>query len=97
MHTSAPITLNTPIPRHDQAITTLTLRKPTAGELRGCSLMDLVQLEVSVLVKVLPRITEPAITEQEAARLDPADLLVLGTETVSFLLPKQVLPEASLP
>lgn len=95
METSAPITLNTPIKRKDQEITTLTLRKPMSGELRGCSLMDLTQMEVGALVKVLPRITDPSITDQEAARLDPADLLALGVETVSFLLPKQALQEAS--
>lgn len=95
MQTSATITLNTPIKRKDQEITALTLRKPMSGELRGCSLMDLTQMEVGALVKVLPRITDPSITDQEAARLDPADLLVLGVETVSFLLPKQALQEAS--
>lgn len=95
MQTSATITLNTPIKRKDQEITVLTLRKPMSGELRGCSLMDLTQMEVGALVKVLPRITDPSITDQEAARLDPADLLALGVETVSFLLPKPALQEAS--
>lgn len=95
MQNSATITLNTPIKRKDQEITALTLRKPMSGELRGCSLMDLTQMEVGALVKVLPRITDPSITDQEAARLDPADLLALGVETVSFLLPKQALQEAS--
>ena len=91
------ITLDTPIKRGDTEITSIELRKPSAGELRGCSLTDLLQMDVGALIKVLPRISIPAITEQEASKLDPADLLQLGSEVANFLLPKAAKPDASQP
>lgn len=91
---SQPITLETPINRAGGDISQLTLLKPGAGQLRGCSLASLLQWDVDTLIKVLPRITQPGITEAEAARLDPADLTTLAAEISSFLLPKPAQPEA---
>lgn len=90
------ITLDTPIKRNEDEITEITLRKPAAGELRGCSLTDLLQMDVAALQRVLPRISTPTLTEQEVSKMDPADLLKLGTEVTLFLLPKDMKPEASL-
>ncbi|GGY03713.1 phage tail assembly protein [Paludibacterium paludis] len=92
-----PITLDEPITRGDQKISAVTLRKPGAGELRGVSLIDLMQMDVASLIKVVPRISTPTLTEQEVSRLDPADLVQLGTEVSGFLLPKRVKSEVSLP
>lgn len=88
--TTNAITLDTPIKRGDDTITTVSVRKPAAGELRGVSLTELLQMEVTALTKVLPRITTPSLTEQEVGRMDPADLLQLGTEVASFLLPNRM-------
>ena len=55
------ITLETPIPRGDDPITSITLRKPAAGELRGVALSDLLRLDVAALITVLPRISTPAL------------------------------------
>lgn len=82
------ITLDTPIVRGELTIEQLQLRKPGSGELRGLSLVDLGQLKVDALHAVLPRITMPPITKQEAMNLDPADLLACGAEIGSFLLQK---------
>lgn len=84
------ITLDTPIKRGDDTITTVSVRKPAAGELRGVSLTELLQMEVTALTKVLPRITTPTLTEQEVGRMDPADMLQLGTEVSGFLLPNRM-------
>ncbi len=82
------ITLEVPIQRGQQTITEITLRKPSAGELRGLSLVNLLQMEVTALTTVLPRITTPAITSEDINRLDLADLMQLGSEVASFLVPK---------
>ncbi|MDO8591497.1 MAG: phage tail assembly protein [bacterium] len=82
------VTLDTPIKRGEQIIEKITLRKPTSGELRGTSLADLCNLDVDALQKVLPRIASPMLTEQDVARLDPADLVQLGGKFASFFLPK---------
>ena len=82
------ITLEVPIQRGEQTVTDITLRKPSAGELRGLSLVNLIQMEVTALTTVLPRITTPALTSEEINRLDLADLMQLGSEVAGFLVPK---------
>lgn len=91
------VTLDTPIKRGDQTITTVTLRKPSAGELRGTSLSALVNLDVDALQKVLPRISSPTLTEQDVARLDPADLVQLGGTFAGFLMQKGMLASMESP
>lgn len=90
-------TLDTPLPRGDKQITEITLRKPAAGELRGTSLNALVNLDIDALQKVLPRITTPALTESDVAKMDPADLVQLGGLFAGFLLPKATLQSMEFP
>jgi hypothetical protein len=90
-----PVTLDTPLIRGDQRITEVALRKPTAGELRGVSLTDLLQMNVDALAVVLPRVTTPTLTKADIAAMDPADLVQMGGVFAGFLLPKGTLPDAS--
>ena len=83
------VTLDTPIKRGNGEITEVTLRKPNAGELRGVSLAELLQMKVDALQTVLPRITSPILHKQDMATLDPADLVNMGTVVVGFLLTKE--------
>lgn len=94
--TNDTITLDEPLKRGEQTITSVSVRKPASGELRGVALSDLLNLEVNAVIKILPRVTSPSLTEQEVARLDPADLVQLGSKVAGFLLPKSVKAEASL-
>ncbi|KAG0190630.1 hypothetical protein DFQ28_001745 [Apophysomyces sp. BC1034] len=82
--------LETPLVRGNQTIDAIALRKPKVGELRGASLSDLVNLDVTALQKVLPRISAPMLTEHDVANLDPADLVMLGGIFAGFLMPKAV-------
>lgn len=82
------VTLDAPIQRGETTIETIQLRKPRSGELRGLSLVDLGQLKVDALTKVLPRISMPVVTEAEVANMEPADLLACGAEIGGFLLQK---------
>lgn len=82
------IQLDQPIERGDTTIAEVQLRKPQSGELRGLNLSDLLQLDVNALHKLLPRITQPTLTEQDVAALDPADLVALGTGAAGFFIPK---------
>lgn len=90
------VPLDNPIIRGEQTITAIELRKPESGSLRGVTLTDLLQMDVNALITVLPRISNPTLTAQEVARMDPADLLQLGSEVAGFLLPKSLKAEASL-
>ncbi|WP_296223209.1 phage tail assembly protein [Ralstonia sp. UBA689] len=93
---TATITLDTPIKRGNQEITTITVRKPGSGELRGVSLIDLMRMEVTALHTVLPRITDPTLTTADVSKLDPADLVQIANEVTGFLLRKQDKEDAFL-
>lgn len=91
------VDLDTPIERKGGNVDTLTLRKPKAGELRGLSLTDVLQMDVNALGKLLPRITNPTITEAEVQAMDPADLVQCGGEVAGFLVPKRLKTEPEQP
>lgn len=90
------VVLDTPVKRGNSEIDQVTLRKPSSGELRGLNLSDLLQLDVGSLIKLVPRITSPSLNEYEASKLDPADLVAIGTKVVGFLLQKRTKTDASL-
>ena len=83
---TATVTLANPIPREGGSVTTLTLRKPTAGNLRGLSLQALMQSDINALISVLPRISDPFITEPEAANLEADDIAQIGGAVLGFFM-----------
>jgi hypothetical protein len=80
------MTLEQPIKRAVGDVTQITLRKPLAGELRGIKVGDLINGDASSVLALLPRITDPFITEQEAAQLDPADFAEIAGRITGFFL-----------
>lgn len=80
--------LDQPIQRDGQTIENITLRRPTAGELRGLHLVNVLQMEVDTLATLLPRICIPTIHRAEVLAMDPADLLAAGVELAGFFQQK---------
>lgn len=70
------LTLSEAITRDGKPVTTITLRDPSAGELRGIKLFDLLQGDSGALVELLPRISTPALTKQEALGLGLRDTML---------------------
>lgn len=87
MTENATVTLNAPIQRGENAIEDVRLRRPRAGELRGLNLVDLIQMEAGAVITLLPRITDPGLTEAEVSGLEAGDFINLAQEIVGFLLP----------
>lgn len=83
------IQLDDPIKRGNTVLESIDIRKPNAGELRGVSLMDVAQMDVLALRKVLPRITIPNLTDAEIGNLSLADMMQCGVVVSAFLLTKQ--------
>lgn len=84
------VSLDKPLARGNTTISTVTIRRPNSGALRGLSLMDVATMNVTALQKLLPRITDPALTEIEIATVvDVADLTAMGVEVAGFLVRKQ--------
>lgn len=84
------VTLEEPITRPSgQRIEVITIRKPMGVALRRVVLSDLLSLSTEALHTVLPRVTEPVLVKPDFDLIDPADLVKLGTELVSFFVPKK--------
>ena len=65
----------------------ITIRKPSAGELRGLSINPLIQGDYNSLETLAPRITTPVLQKAHVAAMDPADFTSFGGEVLDFLLP----------
>lgn len=88
--------LDQPIKRGESEITSITLRKPSAGELSGLAISELIRMDASTVMQALPRITEPALVPPEVNAMDPADLFQCATAIASFFLPKTLRTEIDL-
>lgn len=83
------IVLDTPVKRGDTLITEITITRPQSGAYRGISFVDLLNMQYDALLKVLPRVSTPTLTENELANsVDAADLIQMGGALISFLVPK---------
>lgn len=83
---SVTVTLVEPIARDSGAVSSLTLRKPKAGELRGIKLQELMVCDVSTVLTVLPRISDPFITDVEAANLSTEDIAEIAGAVLGFFM-----------
>lgn len=63
------VTLEHGIQRGDATITKLRLRKPRAGELRGLNIQDLLRADVTAVIGILPRISDPILLREDADNL----------------------------
>ncbi|WP_258306078.1 phage tail assembly protein [Enterobacter sp. CGMCC 5087] len=83
------ITLSVPVERGGGSIASVRItdavRQP--GSLRGLKLYDVMQSDVDSLIKLIPRVTEPALMEHEILTMDNRDFVALATGIVSFLVP----------
>jgi hypothetical protein len=78
--------LTHPIERKGETITEVAVIEPSAGALRGIKLTQLLQMDVTTLGLLLPRITQPALLPDEVAALKPVDLMKLANEVVLFFV-----------
>ncbi len=90
------VPLDTPLQQGDQKITSVTLRRPLGGALRGVKLVDLYNMDVIAVSKVVPRISTPVITEQEYLSMPGEDCAAIAGEITAFLLSKKQRLEAGL-
>lgn len=85
--TSKSISLSVPIVRGDKKITEITLHKPNVGVMRGISMSAVLNMNVDAIADVLPRISDPKMTEAEISAMDLPDLLMVGVAVASFFIP----------
>ena len=76
-----------PVQRAGQPdVTTISLREPLAGDLRGLNLPDVLQMQQQAITTLLPRISTPALTPAEYTKLHVADFTALAVKVVGFFV-----------
>lgn len=80
------VDLDEPIVRGEQTISKLRIRKPGAPEMRGLSMLSLIQMDMVAVQTILPRISDPILTAADIVKMDGADLFAAATEIAGFLL-----------
>lgn len=80
------ITLARPIERQGSTITGFRLREPDAGEMRGLTMQDLLTSDISAVITLIPRISNPRIELAEANKLRPVDIAQCGGLIRSFFM-----------
>lgn len=76
------ITLSAPVKRGETEITKVTLRTPSAGDLRGMMLTMVFQMEFKTMATLIPRLCD--LTPDELTRLPLSDFTKLCVETLGF-------------
>jgi hypothetical protein len=82
------VPLAEPIKVDGKEITSVTLRKPKSGELRGLKVAEIMQMDVDTMIKLLPRITSPVLDPALVEDLDADNFGPLAQKAMSFFLPK---------
>jgi len=90
------ITLDVPLGTGETKITEVNLIKPRAGHLRGLKLTDVIQMDVSAMITLVPRISTPSLTPIQMEDLDPADLMAISGQVAGFFTSKADLAAAGL-
>lgn len=84
---SATVKLVSPLARaNGETITEITLNKPNAGSLRGLKVPDLVSGDVSTVLTLIPRISQPVIGAHEAEALETEDLGEIAGAIFGFFM-----------
>lgn len=87
------ITLSKPIPYGDTLLSEITLREPTAGDLRGIDLASINRVDVDTTLKLVARLSVTHVVEAQLSALHPYDLGRLSGAVVGFFAE----PEAPSP
>ena len=82
------VEFDSPIVRGNLTIAEVNINKPKTGALRGLALSDVLKLDIDTIIKLVPRVSTPPLTEQDVANLDPADFLRISTAVVGFFASK---------
>ncbi|MGR3484445.1 MAG: phage tail assembly protein [Paracoccaceae bacterium] len=86
------VELSAPITVDGEEVGTIKLREPKAGELRGLSLLLLLQLDVDAMRKLLPRITMPIVDDHVLAEMPIGDFSALAMGAQGFFAKGRTAP-----
>lgn len=77
-----------PLQRGETLIDKVTLRKPTAGEMRGLNLQDVMHSDFAALIVIATRISDPILTPDEVSTMEVDDFSELAGAIRGFFMTK---------
>ena len=89
-------TLEEPLTVDGETVTEIALRKPVAGDLRGASLRTLLAMDVTEMMGLLPKITEPPLTPRQLDGMNLVDFTALSVLTTTFFAKRRQLEAQAL-
>jgi Phage tail assembly chaperone proteins, E, or 41 or 14/Phage P2 GpE len=75
-----------PLTRGETTITSLTLREPDVGALRGLKLTDVLTMDVGAIITLLSRINVDGVSASDLNGLSAADITMLASKTMLFMV-----------
>lgn len=79
------VSLGEPIKMGNEQVTSLTIRRPKAGEMRGLNMVSVAQMDVDTFFELLPRISSPILpSEVIQEHMDIADLVACMKVVAEF-------------
>lgn len=83
--TTQTVTLRRPVTIDGRETAEITLREPTTGDLRGLKLTEVLQGSAAAIIKLVPRISTPPLSEAQVAALSMHDVTALFGGIMGFL------------
>lgn len=77
-------------------ITEVEVMKPNVGALRGLQLAMVQMQDTNALLKLLPRITRPALLPDQLEQIDPADWAALANRVSLFFMTAEQLSQVQI-
>ena len=68
----------------DAEWSTLSLLAESTGDMRGLKLTDVMQMDVGAMLRLLPRVSDPALAPSEIEALPGADLVALASGVIGL-------------
>ena len=87
------VTLDAPLKIDGKDVNEIGLRTPTAGELRGLKLSEVLVMDVNAHMELLPRITQPPVSGAQLAAMAPHDFTKLVTGALLFFVSSEQLDQ----
>ena len=80
------VKLARPVEREGSKVAEVTLIEPNAGAMRGLKLANVMQMDVTAMLALIPRITKPVLETHELEQMGSRDFLQLSQEAVLFFV-----------
>ena len=88
---STPITAGREVP-----VTSVILREPSTGDMRGLKLTDVMQMDVGAMLRLLPRVSDPALAPSEIEALPGTDLVALASGVIGFFFSEEQIAQEAV-